>query len=329
MAGGGRHAFVTGATGFLGRHLTEQLVAAGWRVSALVRPGRPAGWLEELGVRLEPGHLLDLQRLTEAIPEGADAVFHMAADTTMWARHAARQMLTNVDGTRNVIAAAERKGARRFIHTSTWNTFGFDQGPLDETKPLRGMLSPVNYDRTKYFAEVVAREAGNRGLPVVFLNPCHIVGRYDVHNWARMIRLVARGKLPGIPPGSGTFADARAVAAAHVAAVDKAVPGEHYLLGGPEASFVEIVALLGRLTGRKVPRRAVPAWLFRSVARAKEWGGALTGREPDLTRQSAHLVLAHGRIVSDKAARVLGYRSPSLEDMFADALDWLKANDLL
>lgn len=324
-----RTAVVTGATGFLGLNLVEQLTADGWQVTAVHRKGSRLEDLKKFDVALAKADLLDLAALTDAVPEGADAVFHTAADTTMWARHASRQMRTNIDGTRNAVTAAQRKGARRFVHTSTWNVYGQPDGPIDEASPKLGERSAINYDRTKFYAELIVLAAVPRGLEAVILNPSHILGRYDRHNWSRMIQLAARGKLPGIPPGHGTFCHAEAVAAAHIAAVDKGRPGENYLLGGVSASFVEIVRMIGEMAGAKVPRRAIPAWLFRLVARARNRWGNLTGREPDLTPQAAQIVLSHATIESDKAARELGYASPDLRTMLEDAHGWLKAEGLV
>ena len=125
-----RTAFMTGATGFIGRNLAEALVAAGWRVTALHRPRSDTGALAALGVDLAEGDILMPESLERAMPEAVDAVFHVAADTSMWSRHDARQTRVNVDGTRNVLAAARARGARRLVHTSTWNVYGLEQGDI-------------------------------------------------------------------------------------------------------------------------------------------------------------------------------------------------------
>lgn len=326
-----KHAFVTGATGFLGCNLVEQLCARGWRITALYRSDAALDALKSWDVEPVKGGLLDLGNLTKAVPDGVDAVFHMAADTTMWARHGSRQLQTNVDGTRNMVAAAERTGARRFIFTSSWNAWGYERGdpPLTEDTPQKGNTSPVLYDRTKFAAEIIVKQAAAAGLPSVIMNPCHIMGRYDRHNWGRMIQMVYRRKLPGIPPGAGMFCHGEAVAAAHIAAAESDSAAGNYLLPGPEASFVEVVRTIGRITGRKVPKRALPEWLFKAVAHVQNAIGNLRNVEPDLTPQAAHIVLSHGRIASQRAAQDLGYRSPGLETMVQDSYDWMKQEGLL
>ncbi len=330
-----RAAFVTGATGFLGLNLVEQLCADGWQVTALRRQSSNTEMLDRFPVIQVTGDILDLLALTEATPDGVDAVFHLAADTSVWARNNSRQMRVNVDGTRNVLAAARRASAKKVIVTSSWSSWGFAgqrppaAGPLDEATPKLGDRSWVNYERTKFFAETVVAGAVHDGLDVVVMNPCHIIGRYDRNNWARMILLAVRGKLPGVPPGGGEFCHAEAVARAHIAAVDHGVSGANYLLGGVEASFREFVDTIGSVSGRPIRARNIPRWLFRAAAGVKGWWGDLRDQEPTVTPEAAALALANPQIVSDRAQRELGYQPADLETMIRDCYDWMVRDDLI
>ena len=331
----GRTAFVTGATGFLGLNLVEQLCGAGWRVTALHRMESDTAPLSRFPADLVRGDILDLPALTAALPEAVDAVFHLAADTSVWSRHNSRQMRVNVDGTRNVLAAARRRGAAKVVVTSSWSAWGYGgqrppkSGPIDETTPKLGDRSWINYERTKYFAEVMVAGAVHEGVDATVLNPAHIVGRHDRNNWSRLIALAVRGKLPGIPPGRGTFCHAAAVARAHIAAVDHGRTGANYLLGGPVATYREFVGVVEAVSGKNVRAPTIPPWLFRAAARAKGWWGDRRDREPDVTPEAAAMVLAAPQIVSDRAARELGYESPDLEAMIRDCHDWMKSDGLI
>jgi len=324
-------AFVTGGTGFVGLNLVEQLAAAGWRVTALHRASSDTRRLRGFPATLVEGDLTDANSLKRAVPRDVDAVFHVAANTSMWSRDSARQLRDNVDGTANMVAAARAAGAKRFVHTSSWNAWGWvlGTGEVSEDRPQRGLESPVPYDRSKALAEAEVRKGIEDGLDAVILNPAHVVGRYDKGNWSRLITLVDQRRLPGVPPGSGSFCHAEAVARAHVAAAVHGRTGENFLLGGADATFLDVVRVIGRLTGRRVPRRAMPAAVVRGLARLYALRASLTGREPDLSPQSAALVTAHARIVSDKAERVLGYVPVSLETMLGDACEWLRREGLL
>jgi len=324
-----KHAFVTGGTGFLGLNLVEQLTLAGWRVTALHRASSNLKYLSAFPVTLVEGAITDAKAVMQALPDEVDAVFHVAGNTSMWSRRRAEQDADNIDGTRNVVAAALHHGARRFVHTSTWNVFGLEHDEISEATIKTGNHSWVNYTRSKVLAEREVMNGVNKGLQAVILNPAHIIGKYDTGNWARMITMVNDKKLPGIPPGAGSFCHAAEVARAHIAAATAGKVGENYLLGGTDASFVEVIRIIGELTTRKVPRRALPAGVVKVVAHLQALVGGVTGREPDLTPEGASMVLSHPRIVSDKAARELGYRTTGLREMLSESHIWLKSEGFL
>jgi nucleoside-diphosphate-sugar epimerase len=168
-------AFVTGATGFLGLNVVDVLLAEGWSVVALHRATSRAKTVERLrarGVTLAEGALDDRSSLIRGIPGGCDAVFHVAGNTNMWSRANAQQTRDNVDGTRNVIDAALEKKARRFVHTSSVAVWGHQpRVPFDETAPVLGAQSTMNYARSKLTGENEVKAAIARGLDPVVLNP--------------------------------------------------------------------------------------------------------------------------------------------------------------
>ena len=324
-----RSAFVTGGTGFLGRHLLEQLTARGWQVAALHRPASELAALRQLPVRPVTGELLDVASLRRALPLGLDAVFHLAADTSMWSHHAGRQTRVNVEGTRNIVAAALAAGAGRLVHVSTWSAYGLEQGAITEELEQWGGRSWISYDRSKFQAEEVVRAGVRRGLDAVIVNPAHIIGRYDRRGWARLIIAAHRRWLPGVPPGAGTFCHAEAVARALIAAQEDGRSGQNYLLTGTDASFVELFRVINQVTGSSVPLRPLPARLFRWSARASAAMAALTGREPEMTPEGVAMVLARARVTSRKAERELGYRPAALGTMIEDSYRWLKNEGLI
>jgi len=325
----GRTAFLTGATGFIGTVLARALIERGWEVSAIHRPDSSLKYLSGLPLRLVPGDVTDPASVLAAMPEGVDVVFHVAGDTSLWSRHRARQYRVNVEGTRNMVEAALARGARRFVHTSTISVYGLQTGRIDERAPQLGRESPVNYQRTKYLAEEEVRAGIAKGLDAVILNPAAVMGPYDTRNWARMIRLVCEGKLPGVPPGAFSFCHVSEVAKAHVAAAERGRRGENYLLGGADATVAELVRTIGEVAGKKVPQRMSPAWALRVLGRANEWLALLTGREPSLTPEGARMAARRLFCDSSKAERELGYRAVPLKTMVEDSFRWLKAEGLV
>jgi nucleoside-diphosphate-sugar epimerase len=319
-----RTAMVTGATGFVGLHVVERLVVEGWRVVALHRTTSKLDLLRRFPVELAVGSLDAPDTLLAAIPEGCDAVFHVAGNTSFWSANDLAQTRDNVDGTRNVVEAAIARGAKSLVYTSSVSAYGRqDVLPFDETAKSTALTSTVNYERTKYLGELEVDKGVARGLRATILNPGHILGKYDVRGWSTMIQLVATGKLPGIPPGSGSFADARQVARAHVAAVDRGQVGGRYLLGGTDATYVEMVRIVGEITGRPVPKKAMPRWVLATYARFAQLGSFFTGKQPTVTPEL--IAAAPCSIRSDKAVHDLGYEAVPLAEMIRESYEWLRA----
>ena len=154
-------------------------------------------------------------------------------------------------------------GRGRFILTSSIAAFGFQAERITEDTTSTALDSSINYFRTKRLAELEVLQAVERGLDAVILNPANIIGRYDASGWSRFFKLIEEGRLPGVPPGSGSFCHAREVARAHVTAFERGQAGHHYLLGGVDATFLEVVQRIGALLDRPVPKRPIPDLRFQ------------------------------------------------------------------
>jgi len=323
-------AFVSGASGFVGSNLVRELHSQGWTVHVLARPSSSLDEIEGTPVTVHHGDITDRASVSRAMPRNADAVFHVAASTNFWSKNNAAQDRANIDGTRNMLDAASDACAQRFIHTSSFTTWGFRNIELTEESPRTGATDWINYVRSKYLAEELVQDAiGRNGLDAVILNPAHILGPGDKHNWSRMIRMVYRGKMWAAPPGSGNFCDVREIARAHIQAFHSGRKGEKYLLGGDYAAFADVVKMTGDVLERKVPVRAAPAWAMKVWAHFNTAVAAVTGREPDITPESAAMVSYHVACDSGKAQRELNYRFTPIRTLIEDTVDWMNRKGML
>jgi nucleoside-diphosphate-sugar epimerase len=323
-----RSAFVTGGTGFIGLNLIEHLSQSGWEVTALHRPRSRLTQIKKHPIRLVEGEIEDAVSLERAMPENVDAVFHVAGDVSLWSGHRDRQWRTNVEGTRNMVAAALAKRARKFVHTSTVSVYGMQTEPFDETAPKLGRDS-FYYQRSKTAAEDEVAKGIERGLDAVFLNPTNVIGPHDWSTWSRFIRLAANRQLFRIPPGRACYADVGAVVRAHVAAAEKGRTGHNYLLGGHDKSYAEIVRMVCEILGTPPNTMVGRAPVLRFAGRASEWMSRITGKEPKISEESAMLVNASIVVSSEKAIRELGYQVVPVETMLKDCIDWMIAEKLL
>lgn len=326
------HAFITGASGFLGTNLVHLLIKEGIKVTAIKRPTSNISAFENMSIDWITGDVLDLDSLMIACPENVDIIFHIAADTSMWSVKNAQQTKINLQGTSNMIEVALNKKAKRFIHTSSIAAYGLhDNQVITEDTPQKGDQCFVNYYKTKYQSEQLVRAAvKQKNLDAVILNPCHLVGPWDSHNWSQMLTMVANEKLPGVPPGYGSFCHIEEIAKAHLQAAKVGKTGENYILSGADASFVEFVKVIGELLSKNVPSKPMPHWLLNVVGHVSVFFARFSKKEPDMTPEKVLIVSEILKVSSAKAQRELGYRADiPLKTMLSDCYLWMQSKKMI
>lgn len=312
------HALVTGGGGFLGRAITEQLLARGDAVTILARHRYRE--VEALGAR---GVLADLTRLEnlDGVLEGVDVVFHVASRTGVWGPRD-EFMAVNVDGTRNLVEACWAQGVDRLVYTSSPSaTFhGGDAVDLTEAEASHPDQFDAAYPESKARAEVIVQEANGPHLTTTILRPHLIYGPREPHMLPRLIDRHQRGRLRRIGDGrnkvSLTYIDN--AAAAHLQAADalvKAGPtaGRAYFIA--DSSPVTLWEWIDRFfVGIGLPpvQGSISPALARRISGVLEWVWttfSLDG-EPPMTRfAAAQLSTSHTYDLS--AARAdFGYTPP-------------------
>ena len=326
-----RKAFITGAAGFLGLNLIEELMKENWEITAFHFPSADLNYLKRFGVKMIGGNILDYAVLKEAIPEKTDALFHVAANTSAWSRNDKQQYKDNVEGTQNVISAALEKNVSRFIYTSSISAYGYHPGKtITESTESNALTCGMGYNRTKFLAENLVKKVSGNGLNAVILNPCNILGPYDRNNWARQFILpIFSGRLRAVPPGKAMWCSVKEIARAHIAAVDKGKPGENYLLGGTEARFIDIVNEIERQLGKPETRKVQSKAFLRILVPLMAAKSFFDGKEPILTREKYNRAAAVIRCDYSKAVRELNYQTAGLQEMVGDSILWLKSESFL
>ncbi len=213
---------VTGATGKIGNAVARRLADRGDEVVALVRNVAEARELLPAGVELAGGDVTDPASLRNAA-EGADGVFNCMGLFEQWFADPGIFERVNAEGARNVIAAARDAGARRAVHTSTFDVFHAETGGTVSEAAVADYPKGTAYERSKQRAEeLVLAEAAN-GLELVIVNPSSVYGPgpWQGTGLDRALRDAIRRRLPGVPPGGMTLAYVDDVAAGHLAAFER------------------------------------------------------------------------------------------------------------
>jgi dihydroflavonol-4-reductase len=333
-------ALVTGATGLLGSNLVRALAARGWTVRALVRneprARRLLAGLPSI-VTLVRGDVEEPLAFASAL-DGVDVVFHAAAyfrESYRGGSHEKRLLAVNVDGTRALLSAALAHGVRRFLHVSSIGALAVrraDGRPVDATCRERPERTANDYFRSKILADDVVEEAMEQhpALWAAFILPGFMNGPGDAGPTAagQMIDDFVAGRLPGVVDAHLSFVDARDVAAACIAAVERAARGARYVVAGRRLHLRDAYAILARVTGVPAPTRRVPMALVAVVAACNEAWARLTGRPVLLSRatyQNLRETGPYNAYDSSPAERELGVTFRPLEETLRDAVAWLAA----
>jgi dihydroflavonol-4-reductase len=320
-----RPTLVTGASGFLGWHVARQLAERGHRVRALVRPGSR---VRELEVETATGDLRDAASVERAVG-GCGLVFHVAADYRLWARRPEELYQSNVEGTRNVLAAAERAGVERVVYTSTVGCIGVPRdGVGDEDQPVALGEMTGAYKRSKFLAERVALEFAGRGLAVVIVNPTAPVGDHDFKPTptGRIILDYLRGALPAFVDTGLNLVDARDVAVGHWLAAERGRPGERYILGRENLTLEQILGRLARLAGRTPPRTRIPFGVAYAFSLLSTGWARVAGGEPRAPLDAVRMARKKMFVSHEKARRELGFEPGPVDGALKRAMDWFAAN---
>jgi dihydroflavonol-4-reductase len=239
---------------------------------------------------------------------------------------------TNVGGTVALIRAASAAGVRRIVYTSSVATLHLerDGGTVDETATARVEDMIGAYKRSKFLAErEVLRLVQEENAPVVVVMPSAPIGPRDVKPTptGRIVVEMARGRMPAYVDTGLNVVHVDDVAEGHLRALERGEIGARYILGGENLTLREVLATVGRLTGRRPPRFSLdPDMLMPFAGLAEGWARFVSGREPMLTRDALKMSKKKMFFSSERAERELGYTHRSPEGAIADAVDWFRAN---
>jgi dihydroflavonol-4-reductase len=301
----------------------------GHRVVALVRGNSRPLALENLDIVLAPGDVTDAPSLLKAA-EGVDAILHSAALLHIGWEKGPESQTVNVEGTRNVVAAARAVNAK-LVHVSTVNTLaiGNREGTTDEDAAGDGQI-PCNYVVSKRSAEQVSIEAAKQGLNVSIVHPGFMLGPWD---WkpssGRMLLEVGKRWTPLAPSGGCSVCDVRDVARGVLLAMERGGLGRHYILAGENMSYFELWTRISKVFQKQPPYTIMRAPARMLIGAAGDCLAKIRKQESDVNSAALAMSGQFHCYSSRRAIDELGYQTRSANDAIQAAFSWFKENGYL
>jgi dihydroflavonol-4-reductase len=320
---------VIGANGFLGSHVTRQLVDSGAPVRVMVRPTANTKGIEDLDVQRFHGDLFDIATIEQAMA-GCDVVYHCAVDTRAWLRDPTPLFRANVDGLRNVLEVARHADLKRFVFTSSYVTVGRRHGHrATEADKYTWRRADGPYTLSRVQAEdLVLRYAAESGLPAV---PMCVATTYGPGDWGgtphgAFIAGTVFRKLPFLMDGiSLEVVGVEDAARALLLAAEYGRSGQRYIVSEKLMALSDVVRIAADEAGVAPPRRSIPVPVLYGLAALGSVRARFNRSEGEqLSLTSVRMMRAEAELNHSKATEELGWHPRPVEDSIrAAARFWM------
>jgi len=322
---------ITGATGFIGNHVTRLCLEKGDEVRVMVMPGEDRSPLDGMDVEFVEGNLLDVESLKKAV-KGVEQLYHLAAMFAIWTKDPDLHYKINVDGARGMMEAALAEGVEKVVFTSSVAAIGIHEGERSTEKTaFNAWPWASEYILSKFISHQMVKGMVSEGLPVSMVLPGLPFGPGDraPTPTGTMIIRTLKGQMKNFWDGGVCPVDVRDVAAGHVLAMEKGRIGESYILANREANMSNqaFLSLIGKIAGvDNVATKEVSGDMMLRVAKVAEMWSKLTGMAPMTTVKNTRYVLQHGYVDPTKAIEELGLPQTPIETAITDSVAWFREN---
>jgi len=322
---------VTGANGLLGSNLVRQLLKNGHEIIAFVLKNSNTSTLNNLPLKIVAGNILSLEDLRSA-SKGVEAIFHLAASTSLWPERDELINKINIDGTQNIIQLATEIHVKRLVYVGTASSFSFGTKikPGVEDTEYSSHTYGFNYMDSKYEAQKNVLKAYLKGLPVIVVNPTFMLGKYDSGpSSGAMIIGIYNKKVPGFPPGGKNYVCVKDAAVGIANALEMGKLGECYIIGNENLSYTEAFQKIGKIVNIAPPTVKFPTWIVLLFGRFNSYFSKISGKKPSVSYGLARISCDEHYFSSAKAVRELKLPQSPIEEGIKECFDWLKENDYI
>ncbi|MGI6497429.1 MAG: NAD-dependent epimerase/dehydratase family protein [Oscillospiraceae bacterium] len=320
--------FVTGAAGHLGSVITRQLLNRGKQVRALALPNEKN---TPQKATLYFGDICDKESLRpcfENLNGRRLVVIHCAGIVSIATKFDQAIYDVNVTGTKNIVDLCVEYGASKLVYVSSVHAIP-EKPPgvtITEITEFNPELVVGLYAKTKAEATAYVLDAAKQGLNACVVHPSGITGPYDRgkgHLTTLVIDYCKRRLTSGVN-GGYDFVDVRDVAGGIIAACDKGVQGECYILSNKFFRIRDILTLLHEITGKRKIKNFLPIWFVKATAPLAELYYKILKQTPLFTAYSIYTLNSNAQFSHQKATSELGYTTRELKETLTDTVNWLK-----
>ncbi len=316
---------VTGATGHIGNVLVRELVKRGEKVRVLVLPKEDLSPLEGVPVEIAYGNVLDKSTLKPAFI-GITTVFHLAGIISIMPGKDDLVHDVNVNGTFNILAAAQTAGVGKFIHTSSIHAFKrVPKGVIiDETATIDPNSAIAAYDQSKAEATLAVLAAAENGFPAVVVCPTGVIGPFDYKGSeiGVLIQSWMHHPVNFLIDGVYDFVDVRDVVEGMILAREKGKVGQIYILSGEMIRVEDLWHLVKELVSFRSSFINIPVKFASFFAKFTQFYYRITKSKPRFTTYSIETLQTNSEISNNKARSMLGYQPRSMRDTILDTVKW-------
>ena len=326
-----KKALVTGAAGFIGSHVVQELLQDNVEVKAMIMPGEDTKNLEGLDIETVEGNILDQDVVKDAV-KGVDTIFHLAAIYAIWMKEWRNIYEVNIQGSRNVLWAARNAGIKRVVYTSSIAALGIKAGKelSNEETPFNQYALRNHYVLTKYLSQQEALGFAQNGLDLVVVNPCFPFGENDIAPTptGQIIIDILSGLNRFSFGGGFNVVDVKDVARGHLLAAKKGKTGEKYILGNQNVTLEEFMRLVYNAAGfEKRILIKIPAFLMKAgTIPLKYWADHVSHKPPLSSPPEIEYTSQYLFFNNTKAKEILGLKFTPVEDSLKRSINWFREN---
>lgn len=327
---------VTGALGFLGNNIVDNLLSKGKTVRALDIGQDKYDLLKEKDVAFYKGNICDVPSMEGFFTTAEDEeliVIHAAGIVSITSKYSEAVHNVNVNGTQNIVDMCLKHKVKKLIYVSSVHAIAEPDKihTISETMDFNPDKIVGAYGKSKAEATQIVLDSVKKGLFAVVVHPSGIIGPGDFAggHTTQMVKDCADGRLSATVRGGYDFVDVRDVAEGVYLATQKGKSGNTYILAGEYHSVKAMTDEICLATGKKQIRTILPLWFAKITAPLAEAYYRLLKQKPLFTSYSLYTLQSNSKFSSKKAQDELGYKKKfSLKQSIEDTYLWGKARNL-